>query len=757
MVMKQWMWILLLIGAMTGAGLAQDVDTSDEEGITDVQQLAIAEAVKPSLVIVEYTLKYDKGEDPVAYGTNSGYFSRFIIQERPFEVPGCLLDDSTVMTADLVIHPRFIESIHVRLGEARVEATPSSCALDQAAMFLTLSEPLEGATPLTFAPEAEGPYQGVVYTVEDGEWTIGVSGVTQAASLTEEGVAFDKSEQNLLITDSEGNAVGVSMSDRMPIGDGWQGSPLEWEQISESDLKTHRDAIEALSEQSIVRVQLSFRSPRKRAGFRQNSENTKLNVTGILLENQRVLILEDMRWYQTRYLETIKVFPAEGDPIEATFEGSLADYGAIIAKLDSVIDGALHLSDADIRDVRMDLLMLADVDIRDDNRVAYFAHSRVVGYYRAWQNHLYPYIPGDEETIYLFNTDHELVAFPIARRMKTSVSMGAQSARTVGTDLLAFLNDEDLTDYFNPHNIPLSEDDENRVAWMGLKLQALDEDLARDYQVSELTQDGQTGGIVTFVYPDSPAALAGVEEDWILLRIHVDGQPRPLEIDAFEWVFERQDFPWEQFDVIPTEQFETLPSPWAPVDVSDLIFQLTDLGYGTVYEAEFFVDGEIVTKEFEVVESPVHYETAARYENEDAGLTVRDMTFEVAEHLRRELDEGGVVISKVEPGSKASVAGLKPYEVILEVNGQTVTSVEQFEQLIADQPMLDLNVLRRHLTRPVKLRMPVEIDEDEAVDELEDLDALEDLNDLADVEDVDDEMTDEEVIEEGEEELDPVE
>ena len=162
--MKRWIWTLLLIVAMTGAVWAQDSDTpeaTDDEAMTDVERLAIAETIRPSLVIVEYTLKYDKGEDPVAYGANSSYFSRYILQERPFAVPGYLLDDSTVVTADLIIHPRFIESIHVRLGDARVEATPSSYALDQGAVFMTLADELTGATPLTFNVEAEAPFLGV--------------------------------------------------------------------------------------------------------------------------------------------------------------------------------------------------------------------------------------------------------------------------------------------------------------------------------------------------------------------------------------------------------------------------------------------------------------------------------------------------------------------------------------------------------------------------------------------------------------------
>ena len=747
--MKRWIGTLLLIGAMTGTVWAQDeaatadvtADAATEEdgAVTEEQQLALAKMVAPSLVVVEYTLKYDKGETPVAYGANLSRLSQYILQERPFEVTGFLLDDSTVMTSDLVIHPRFIKSISVRLGDARVDATPSAYATTEAAMFLTLSDTLDGGTPLVFDVDSEETLQLVRHSIDDGEWAVHVQGGAESISLTEDGEAYGKSTENILAVDITGKALGVSMNNRMPAGDAWRGSPLEWDQISADNLADKLDAIDTLSGQSLVQVELSFRSPRKRSGFRASSGDTKLNVTGVLLENQRVLILEDMRWYATRYLEGIKVFPGDdADPVAATFEGSLIDYGACVATLETPLAGALHLSEADIRDVRMDLLLMADVDIRDDNRVTYFAHNRIVGYYRAWENQRYPFIHGDEETVYMFNTDSELVALPIARRTKTSVSMNSQSPRTTGTDLLAFLNDADLSNYFDEYNTPLNEDEEYRVAWMGLKLQPLDEALARDYGVSELTRDGETGAIVSFIYPDSPAAEAGVEEEWILLRLHVEDEPRPMEVRASSWVFETQTFPWDSFDAIPDDQFENIPPPWAPIDMNELAFQLTDLGYGTFYEAEFFVDGEIVTKELEVVESPMHHETAPRYENETLGLTVRDMTFEVAEFLRRDLADGGVIVSKTVPGEEASVKGIKPYEVILEVNGQPVKDIEHFEQLITDQPVLDVTVLRWKDSRSLKIRMPVDVEEE--LDDLDDMDDI-DLDDMDDV-DIEDEMDD---------------
>jgi serine protease Do len=40
---------------------------------------------------------------------------------------------------------------------------------------------------------------------------------------------------------------------------------------------------------------------------------------------------------------------------------------------------------------------------------------------------------------------------------------------------------------------------------------------------------------------------------------------------------------------------------------------------------------------------------------------------------------GGVVVTAVQPGSQAASAGLRPGDVVLEVNRKAVTSVDQFQ------------------------------------------------------------------------------
>src|SRR5687768_2519729 len=133
--------------------------------------VAVAEAVAPSLVKVEFHLQYDKGEAPPAQGwsercPNCGQFhasdsSEVVEQERPIEVAGFVLSPTQVLTADPILHPRFVKEIRIVDGEGTIPAKISAVASRQNAIILELTRALEHAKPLEFNAEAEQPYMAV--------------------------------------------------------------------------------------------------------------------------------------------------------------------------------------------------------------------------------------------------------------------------------------------------------------------------------------------------------------------------------------------------------------------------------------------------------------------------------------------------------------------------------------------------------------------------------------------------------------------
>jgi serine protease Do len=108
--------------------------------------------------------------------------------------------------------------------------------------------------------------------------------------------------------------------------------------------------------------------------------------------------------------------------------------------------------------------------------------------------------------------------------------------------------------------------------------------------------------------------------------------------------------------------------------------------------------------EFTVTPSPAHYQSANKFKSDALGLTVKDLTYEVRHYLQRAEDQPGVVVSKLEPGGKASIAGIKPYELVTHVNDQPVSSVADFERLTAVGGDLRLSIKRMSQGRIVTLR-----------------------------------------------------
>jgi serine protease Do len=74
------------------------------------------------------------------------------------------------------------------------------------------------------------------------------------------------------------------------------------------------------------------------------------------------------------------------------------------------------------------------------------------------------------------------------------------------------------------------------------------------------------------------------------------------------------------------------------------------------------------------------------------GVTVETLTPDAAQQLKLAPQTKGVVVQEVSPASRAADAGLKPGDVIQEVNHQSVRGVNDFKQAVnsasKDKPML---------------------------------------------------------------------
>ncbi|MBT3199773.1 MAG: hypothetical protein HN350_07635 [Phycisphaerales bacterium] len=704
--MKRTITLVLLVAATFAAGCGQQAPQSRTE-----TKLAVIDAIRPSFVHVEYTMKFDRGEEP--RGGSWGSFSQYIREERPMETSGVLIDDTTVIVDDLMMHPRFMKSISVVYKDQRTSAKISGYAANQDIMYLTLDKPLDGAKPAKFDAKLPGPYVSLSHHLRETQWATSANDTSAGGGITvtDDGEKYKRIPR--FVVDAKGRPVGISTVSRVGLDDKWKGSPLDWEKYSADEMTQKLDAVKKITDGGIFRVALNFRSPKKdvsassRYSSRDEDEGTEKNALGLLIGEKTVLVLGNYKPQVTARLATIAVHPTGAEkPIPAKFSHTLKDYGCLIATLDKPLSGVLKLSTKDVVSLRNTLLPAAEVKLQGEKRVVYYSHSRVSGYSLGWKRNIYPDIDGRASNMFLFDNDGALVIFPLARRPKVSTEdrYGGGELLSTPTSLINPVM-ANLGANVDANNVPLVEADENRLAWLGVILQPLNRDLARANNVSDITRDGRIGAIVSYVYPGSPADKAGVKMSWMMINLQADGDPKPIDITARDYAA-RANFPWKRWDQLPAQYWDgKFPTPWAPTETF-LTRKLTDMGFGKKFTATFFADKKQIKKNFTVVASPTHYHTAAKFKSKSVGLTVREMTYEVRRYFQKSATDAGVIVSAVEPGSKAGVGGVRPFEIITHINDQPVNGVKAFEKAIKGKTELRLSVLRMTKNRLVKLQMP---------------------------------------------------
>jgi hypothetical protein len=736
---------------------------ADDDKPKPEQIAAIADRLAPSLVRVEIVAKYDKGEAPSAgsdrwgdyfravqagAGENSVFapednWEQCIKEERPSERGGYLVSPTRVYTFDPGLHPRFIKSITVRFGNESVSAKPAAYSKDRGGCFLELEHPLAGATPLTFDATKEGPYLTFSYGKNNAMWMTRIGGMRGGLIVGSDGRKIAASPGLALVTDKLGTPVGLTGATDLPINGDWKGSPDKWPLVSADDLDRIDGRVESESARQIVRVRMNFRSPRNEGqnnpydymsrmrGGAEDAEitNTEWNGIGVVMDNRTLLVLANFKAKTTARLERIRAYMPDGKEVAAKFDGTLKDWGGIVARFEQPVPQAARLSGAPITSHEDKLLVCAQVAVRGETRTAYFVREHINAFYTGFQGKTYPrvaaqsgegamrfnpYGGGGEGSSYrhfLYTLDGELVCLPIDRREKVTVQQDQYSyynammgqGSMVPVALLAETLSQGQSAY-DVDNCPVSESEENRIAWIGAELQGMTPDLARANNCIEQTNNGTSGGIVTYLYEDSPATKAGLKIGDILLRLHIEGQPKPLEVSVDDHgMGGMMDQFWQYLDRMPDEYMDRMPKPWGSVENS-LTRALTEIGFGTNFTADVLRDGKVENVAMKVTQGPAYYDSAARFKSEEMGVTVRDITYEVRRYFQMKPDESGVIISKIERGSRASVAGLKPMETIRSVNDKPITSVKEFENAIKAGGEFKLAIKRMTQGRTVKVK-----------------------------------------------------
>jgi serine protease Do len=200
-------------------------------------------------------------------------------------------------------------------------------------------------------------------------------------------------------------------------------------------------------------------------------------------------------------------------------------------------------------------------------------------------------------------------------------------------------------------------------------MQPLSRDLAEYWNI-----DAAGGVILDAVLEGSPAAAAGLKPGDVVLS--VAGEPLPVR---------------EQKDLSLVQKM------------------IRKAGAGQDVPLSVWRDGEQKVVTVKLTASPTTAVTAEEYENDDFGVTVRELTYDVVQSLNLANDTRGVIVSKTERAGWAQVAGLDRGDIVQKVDGASITSLPTFKSALekarkekrAESSML---VLRNYKTRFVRVQ-----------------------------------------------------
>jgi serine protease Do len=192
--------------------------------------------------------------------------------------------------------------------------------------------------------------------------------------------------------------------------------------------------------------------------------------------------------------------------------------------------------------------------------------------------------------------------------------------------------------------------------YLGVRFQPLTADLAKSFGL-----ESEKGALIANVEKDTPAEKAGLKAGDIIL----------------------------EYDGKPISEGSELPRHVAatPVDKKVKMVVFRDKKKQDVY----VVIGKLKGSGTDAV-------AVAGGENEKLGITVQELTKELATRLNIKDVKSGLVITEVKQGSSAEEAGVTPGSIIIEVNGQRPDSMETFSPLVATIKKGD--VVRLLLRRP---------------------------------------------------------
>ncbi len=697
---------VLLTAAVTGAEAESKTTMSPAE--MRALNLKLTRAMANSLVEAEYFFAPDdKGErNEISFGymcpgcrrMHYNTATSLIENQESLRVPGFALSESEFIFEDSGILPEFLDRVEVGFKGKLYPAEIVMYYPQQNSVKLRTKQPVPGIKPLAFKPDAAGRKYQFFNAEDQGIKIARTVPFNEGAIMHDLTTGQDYLEilPNVLLINAEAEVIALSLSPRLAISENPYLPPAQWQGVAAADfVKQIRDFEKRLSDGLYAaRIQLEPK-PQNGRDFRRGMEDEQNEFEGVAvrLDNDQVLLNLSLSNTNTARLKRITLW-IDGKEVNASFVGSLRYFGGLVAKLEPNTPGKpVTLYAQDLRHMAhtpVYLAMVKNVGKKLDIRVTQGKLSALQDGFRGEQ------VPELMENQMMFTRDGVLLGLQLAKRQYGEENHYESKRNVAAMQLTAALKDYDSA------NIP--RDGKAQYAWLGVELQQLTQDLAKAKGIMAFVSDKDSGMLVTLVYPGSPAEKIGLKVGDVLLTLTPANIAVPIKLQSYrmDMYDHMRDFPWERYDEVPAEYFDQIPQPWGSTQAG-INKLLTQIGVGGKASLQVISDGKLQSREFEVAAEPENFDNAKRFQAAALGIGVCNMTYEVRNYFKLAADAPGVIVATVRAGGKAAVAGVKPYEIIVSVNGADVKNIDEFQAAVKDQKELKLSVRRMAVTRVVTI------------------------------------------------------
>ena len=183
--------------------------------------------------------------------------------------------------------------------------------------------------------------------------------------------------------------------------------------------------------------------------------------------------------------------------------------------------------------------------------------------------------------------------------------------------------------------------------WLGVSIQEVTSDLAEEFGVKDLK-----GALVSGVMKGSPAEKAGIRQGDVILQYN----GKVVE------------------------------------DTGHLRNMVSQTPVGTTVTVKLLRQKKEIEASVNIAELPKKMAEASTKGEEQgndeestafAGLTVRELTPEIAKRLGVDENEKGIVVIKVDPDSRVYEAGIRPGDIILQINQKSIGTIDDYKKTVS--------------------------------------------------------------------------